>query len=67
VRKRHEIWKQEYPDRTSARGVPFTGLANPRPETVALSKPPADLEDLPFDPLQYLDYELPWDGLDSDG
>jgi arylsulfatase len=67
MRKRHEIWKREYPDSTSAQGVPFTGLANPRPETIALSKPPADLEGLPFDPLQYIDYKLPWDGLDSDG
>ena len=24
------------------------------------------LKEVPFDPLEYLDYELPWDGLDAD-
>jgi arylsulfatase len=67
MRKRHEIWKEKYPDSKSARGVPFTGLENPRPETAALAKPPVELKDLPFNPLEYIDYDLPWDGLDPDG
>ena len=67
MRKRHELWKAEYPDRKAASGVPFTGLQDPRPETAALAKPPANLADLPFDPLQHIDYELPWDGLEPDG
>lgn len=66
MRKRHELWKQKYPDRSTKRGVPFTGLANARPETKALAKPPLDLAKLPFDPLQYITHELPWDGLDAD-
>ena len=66
MRKRHELWKKEYPDRPAARGIPFTGLENARPETQALANPPVDLEKLPFDPLQYVDMELPWDGLDQD-
>jgi arylsulfatase len=67
MRKRHEIWKERYPDSVSARGVPFTGLENPRPETTALAEPPVDLADLPFNPLEYIDHDLPWDGLDPDG
>ena len=66
MRKRHEIWKQKYPDRATKRGAPFTGIANARDETKALSNPPVDLEKLPFDPLEYMNFELPWDGLDAD-
>ena len=66
MRKRHEIWKQKYPDRPTKHGIPFTGIENARPETVALSDPPVDLEKLPFDPLEYIEWEIPWDGLDPD-
>ncbi len=66
MRKRHEIWKQEYPDSRSARGVPFTGIESPRAETAHLAEPPVDLSMLPFNPLEYIDYDLPWDGLDPD-
>ncbi len=66
MRKRHEIWKNKYPDSKSARGVPFTGLENPRPETTRLAEPPVDLSMLPFNPLEYIDYDLPWDGFDPD-
>jgi hypothetical protein len=48
------------------RGVPFTGIGNARKATKALANPPVDLDTLPFDPLEYLDHELPWDGLDAD-
>ncbi|MGI9658343.1 MAG: sulfatase-like hydrolase/transferase [Gaiellaceae bacterium] len=67
MRKRHEIWKQKYPDRQAARGIPFTGLEDPRPETAQLAQPPVDLSELPFDPLEYIDHELPWDGHDPPG
>jgi arylsulfatase len=66
MRKRHELWKQRYPDRPPKRGAPFTGIANAREETKALSQPPVDMDTLPFDPLEYLQHELPWDGLDQD-
>ena len=66
MRKRHEIWKKKYPDSSRAHGVAFTGLANARPETFALSNPPVDLEKLPFDPLEFIDFELAYDGMDPD-
>jgi arylsulfatase len=66
MRKRHEIWKQKYPDRPTKHGVPFTGIANARQATKELSDPPVDLDKLPFDPLEYMEFELPWDGLDAD-
>jgi hypothetical protein len=67
MRARHEIWKKKYPDKPEKRGVPFTGLSNPRPETERLSKPLVqDRSKLPFDPLEYIDYELPWDDFDRD-
>ena len=66
MRARHELWKQKYPDRPTKRGVPFTGIDNAREATKQLSNPPVDLDTLPFDPLEYIDFELPWDGLDAD-
>ncbi len=37
----------------------FTGIVNAHPETKNRYEPPVDMEKLPFDPLEYLDYELP--------
>ena len=61
MRARHELWKQRYPDSDRAHGPAFTGISNARPETVALSQPPVNMQDLPFDVMQYLQYELPWE------
>jgi len=63
MRARHELWKKKYPDREAPHGPAYTGISNARPETLALSKPPVDLKDLPFDPLEFIEYlsELPFD------
>jgi len=66
MRKRHELWKAKYPDSKRAHGLAFTGLSNARPETKALSEPPVDLKKLPFDPMEFIGYELPYDGMDPD-
>ena len=64
MRKRHELWKAKYPDSKRAHGLAFTGLSNARPETKALSEPPVDLKKLPFDPMEFIGYELPYEGMD---
>jgi arylsulfatase len=61
MRARHELWKQRYPNGERARGPAYTGLSNARPETVALSEAPVDMQDLPFDIFEFLEYELPWE------
>lgn len=61
MRKRHEIWKKKYPDAPRAHAVAFTGLANARPETKALSEAPGGVKDLPFDVKEVIEYELPWE------
>jgi arylsulfatase len=61
MRARHELWKERYPNADRAHGPAFTGISNARPETVALSQPPVNMQDLPFDVMQYLQYELPWE------
>ena len=66
MRKRHMIWKQKYPDRPIKHGQPFSGIDNARDATKQLSKPPVDVDKLPFDPMEYIDFDLPWDGLDAD-
>ncbi len=62
MRARHELWKERYPDRPRKHGPAYTGISNARPETLALSRPPAELKDLPFDPLEYIDHldQLPY-------
>jgi arylsulfatase len=59
MRQRHAVWKKKYPDSHEVHGAPFTGLANARPETLEWATPPVDLKNLPFNPLDYMDYELP--------
>jgi len=59
--KRHEMWKSKYPNRPKARGLPFTGIENARPETRAIVTNFEELQkDLPFDPIEYVEgFELP--------
>ena len=57
---RHLIWKEKYPDREKARGVPFTGIDNARPETESIGDTLEQLrEELPFDPLEFIKFNLP--------
>ena len=63
---RHELWKKKYPDSERAHAPAFTGLSNARPETRALSNPPANLKELPFDVLEFIEHDLPFDGYDPD-
>jgi arylsulfatase len=65
MRVRHNVWKQRYPDSHVVHGAPFTGIENARPETRAWSVPPVNLEDLPFDFLEYYDFELPHQPIDQ--
>jgi len=63
MRIRHEIWMKKYPNKPETHGIPFTGIANASPEVKALATPPADMEKLPFDVLEYIEHldELPYD------
>jgi arylsulfatase len=57
---RHELWKEKYPNRPKARGIPFTGIENARPETKAIGERFERLrEQLPFDPLEFLQFSMP--------
>jgi len=38
MRERHEMFKKAYPDSENARGIPYTGLSNARPETLEIVK-----------------------------
>jgi len=67
MRARHELWKKRYPDRHHNRGPAYTGIANARPATIAVSQPPAALKELPYDMLEFIEQldELPYDGGDN--
>jgi arylsulfatase A-like enzyme len=60
IRARHELWIEKYPNRAKARGIPFTGLSNARPETTVIGERLEALrKDLPFDPFEFMDWEPP--------
>jgi len=61
MRARHELWEQKYPNYKHPRGMPLTGIENARPATKAASQPRVDSKDLPFDPNEFLEFELPYD------
>jgi arylsulfatase A-like enzyme len=67
MRARHELWKQKYPDRHHTRAPAYTGIANARPETIAISQPPAALKEVPYDMLEFIEGldDLPYDGGDT--
>jgi len=58
---RHELWKGKYPDTKHVRGMPLTGLENPRPAVEQASQFRMNLEDLPFDIQEFLGFEIPYD------
>jgi arylsulfatase len=64
MRARHELWKEKYPDLHHTRGPSYTGISNARPETISISQPPAALDDLPYDVLDFIEKldDLPWEG-----
>ena len=57
---RHMTWKEKYPDKPKARGIPFTGIENARPETIAIGGNFEELRaELPFDPLDFIKFNMP--------
>jgi arylsulfatase A-like enzyme len=69
MRARHDLWKEKYPDRHHKRAPAYTGISNARPETIAISQPPAALKNLPFDVLEFIEKldDLPYDGSSDPG
>ena len=63
MRARHELWIRKYPNMEAASGPAYADIANARPETKELMKPPASLDALPFDPREVLEEmeNLPYD------
>jgi hypothetical protein len=57
---RHMIWKQKYPDKQKARGIPFTGIDNASQEIKAIGDTLELLrKELPFDPLDFIKFNMP--------
>ena len=58
--------KNNDPYVSNAKGIPYTGLSNARPETLAIGDRVKALADaLPFDVQEYIEFEIP--GSDSVG
>ncbi|USD23475.1 sulfatase-like hydrolase/transferase [Microbulbifer variabilis] len=57
---RHRLFKKKYPDVPSGKGIPYTGLANARPETKAIGqRVRAVVEEMPFSIEEYLEFQIP--------
>ena len=60
------MFKKKYPDVPNAKGIPYTGLSNARPETKAIAgRIKRDIINMPFDVKEYLEFDIP--GSDSIG
>lgn len=66
MRARHEVWKEKYPDSDEARGLPFTGIENARPETIKASQPRFRKKDLPFDVEKVMQQSRKWENFEAD-
>ncbi len=60
MRERHELWIRKYPHTKHVRGMPLTGLENPRPAVQKAGEFRINPDDLPFDVKELLKYELPY-------
>ena len=65
MRARHEIWKEKYPDTKEARGLPFTGIDNARPETIKASKPRFNKDEVPFDVEKVMERSRDWGNFEA--
>lgn len=61
MKQRHELWIKKYPHTAHVRGMPLTGLENPRPAVKKAGEFRINPADLPFDLKEFLQYELPYD------
>ncbi len=61
MKDRHNVWIKQYPHTKHVRGLPLTGLENPRPAVQKAGKLRMNMEDLPFDPKELLKHDLPYD------
>jgi arylsulfatase len=61
MKARHELFTKKYPHTKHARGMPLKGLENPRPAVVKAGEFRFNPDDLPFDPKEFLNYDLPYD------
>lgn len=67
MRARHELMKKKYPDKEKAHGIPYTGIANARPETKAIGEQmKRNIDKLPFDVREYIELEIPGSKADPD-
>ena len=69
MRARHVLWKEKYPDRHHKHAPAYTGIANARSETIAISQPPTAMKELPYDVLEFIQKldDLPYDATGDPG
>jgi len=58
---RHNLWIRKYPHNPHVRGLPLKGLEDPRPAVKKAGEFRINPKDLPFDPMEFLKYNSPYD------
>lgn len=67
MRMRHELLKEQYPDKPNARGIPLTGLSNARPETLAIAdRLERNLQGLPVTVQEFIQRQPSFEMMDFD-
>lgn len=61
MKARHELWIRKYPHGKHVRGMPLQGLENPRPAVKRAGEFRMNAKDIPFDPKEFLEHEMPYD------
>jgi arylsulfatase len=65
MKLRHQLMKQNYPDKGQNRDLPLQNIENARPETIEAGKPRVPADKVPFDPLSHIKKLPEWDNVDG--
>ena len=67
MKMRHLLWKEEYPDTSQNRDLPFQNIENPRPAVQEAQKMRIPKDMLPFDPMEVIKRVPEWENIERWG
>lgn len=65
MKLRHQLMKQNYPDKGQNRDLPLQNIVNARPETIEAGRPRVPDDKVPFDPLSHIKKLPEWENVDG--
>ena len=67
MKMRHLLWKEQYPDKSQNRDLPFQNIENPRPEVQEAQQLRIPKDKLPFDPREAIKRVPEWENIERWG